>query len=318
MPDQSPAESGPNQHKENFWTKILRRKKVNHPNILDSATTPIDKTLEEKPKVTPPDTLKSLQNWWYANRGGYGHGELFDPYNSIKFYTSDSKLPPQCPNATALSTFLKERGLIPTPNTSMILPMGPDKIKRVLPPYLKLSEIDIDTSHQVHLVSPSSEFLKLTSFKDGQFLFRGEEADTLDKAADLIIKRFEDGRMKHHQGRSIHTSPEPTVPTRAFGGAVSGNYPLIWIIKREAMDEHPVDIQNGGVEVLFPEISLKYLAGCVTSPEVAKAVEEKTKVPLGFLHTLPFKKPPTDYAEAKAYLEQIEEGLMQHVKALEK
>lgn len=311
MSDQSPAEFNPSHRKESFWTKILRRGKVNRPN----STNPIDKPLEEKPRVAPPDALKSLQDWWESNRGSYNHQELFAPYNDTQLYTSDSKLPPHCSDAKALSVFLREEQLIPSQSTSLILPLDSNKVRSVLPPYLKLSEIDIDESHQVHLVSPSSKFLELTRFKEGTFLFRGEEADTLEKAADLIIKRFEDGRMKHHRKGAIHTTPDPIVAERAFGGTVRGNYPLIWIIKREAMDHHPTDIQNGGVEILFSEISLKYLAGCVTSPEVAKAVEEKTKVPPGFLRTLPFRTGPSasSYNDIDAYLKQIDEGLINHI-----
>lgn len=321
MSDQSSAELGGLHLKRNLWEKIRRlgKKETDKQKVIPSVILP---------DLSKPPPYASHNRWGnqifeQASRGDYSdvfHPAHFGDHSRI-LYAADSQLPDQCNNSYELSRFLKEKGLLPDVNDATILPDDSSRIETFLPTYLKLSTIDIDQAHRIHIISPSSEFLELTEeYRDGQFLFRGEEAKSLDKAADLIAKRFEDGSMKHHQGEAITTSPEPLVSLRRFGGAVSGNYPLVWIIKREAMDDHPVDIQNGGWEILFPEISLKYLAGCVTSPEVAKAVEEKTKIPPGFLRTLPFRTgvPAISADDTDSYLKQLDEGLMNHIKELEK
>lgn len=309
MFDQSSAEFGPNHPKERFWKKILRREKVNRSNNAN-----IDKALEKKPKVTSPDALKSLQGWWYSNRGH--NRELFDPYSDIQFYTSDSKLPSQCHDATALSVFLRKERLIPSQSTSLILPLDSEKVKSILPPYMKLSKIDIDKSHQVYLVSPSSKFLELIHFQEGTFLFRGERADTLDKATDIIIKRFQQGRIVAYGRSEVHTTPEVSA-ARAYASYGNANYSLVLIIRREAMDHHPTAIQNGGAVVLFPEISLKYLAGCITtSPEIEEAVRDKIKLPPNFFYTIPSPNSLSNPNELES-LEQMDISLMNYIKGLE-
>lgn len=322
MSDQSHAELDRLHHKENVWDKIRRWGK---------GATDKQNTLPVTPSVILPD-LSKPPPYGYHNRWGNrifeqaSNGDYSDVFHPAHFadhsrilYTADSQLPDQCSNSNELTRLLQRKGLLPVVNDdATILPDDSSRIKTFLPAYLKLSKIDIDQAHRIHSISPSSEFLKLTNYKDGKFLFRGEEAETLDKAIDLIIRRFEDGRMKHHQDQAIHTSPESIGTLRRFGGAVSGNYPVVWIIKREAMDNYPVDIQNSGWEILFPEISLKYLAGCVTSPEVTKAVEEKTKIPPGFLRTLPFRTGVSAISanDGYSYLKQMDEGFMNLIKEL--
>lgn len=314
MPDQSPAEFGTSHPKESFWKKILKREKVNHPNNAR----PADKVLEEKPKVIPPDPLKYLEDWWRQNRPSYSHDQLFQPWGATtSFYSHDSNLPSHITDATHLTDTLRKEGLIPFSESAMILPLDAEKVEKALPPYLKLSPIDIDSSHRVYLVNPSSKILELTHYKEGKFLFRGEGAETLDKATELVIKRFEEGRMKSRGRSEVHTTPQALTAARAYAYG-TGNYGLVWIIRREAMDNHPISIQNAGAEVLFPEISLKHIAGCIaSSPEIEKAVQNKINLPQNFFYTIP---PSSNFKNLSNLerLEQKDKSLMSYIKELEK
>ena len=311
MPDHNFTEfSTPD--KGTLWDKILRRKKVSpHDN-----TSPITKSAEE-PKVVPPDPLKKLQDWWSSSQGRYNYGELFYPWGqSPALFTSDSNLPLNVTNSVNNSTaVLREKGLIPFSAPEMVLPLDSEQIKGILPPYLKLSLIDIDESHRAYLVNPSSGILELTKYREGRFLFRGEASESPSSSAELIIKRFKEGSMTAKDRSEVYTTPNAITAARAFAYGSRDNG-IVWIIDREAMNNHPISIQNAGVEVLFPKISLKYLVGCATSPEVEKTIKNSIALPPSFIHTMP-SRANLQKEESLNYLEQMDENFMNYLKVLE-
>ncbi len=319
--------------KESLWKKINRKILRRRPAVPSQPTiAPISTVIKEsKPTTTPsginpervpnkaePSTqevLESLQEWWQRNRDPRSQEELFNPYTNPPFFTSDSELPPDLPDHSHITPFLRERGLIGfSTGNEMTLPLDTKTLKKILPPYLKISPIDIDKSHRVFLVNPSSKFLELTEYRDGKFLFRGEYTESSHNAVGLIAKRFEDRLMTtRKRGDGLHTTPTPSVASRQYSYSYGGDGKengIVWIIDRKAMDNHPISIKNGGIEIVFPEISLEYLKGCVVSGKVAKELQGKVELPSNFLYTLPSDVDPRNY-------DNLDEYLMNIIKALE-
>src|SRR3989338_2893231 len=223
--------------------------------------------------------------------------------HSRKFYANDSYIPPGCgiyeaghaivdgkllpvtylvaaSEPRGLSKRLREEGIIPVGGESTMLTLSSLQIQTALPPYLKLSELYLDR-HPVYLVSPSSGFLDITSHKGTKFLYRGERTESSAKTAQLILDRVITGTMKSHKDSAVHVTPESATAVNAYAKENG----CLWIVKTGAMDTYPVDIQNFGWEILFPQIGMEYVAGCVTTPQVLQAIGHNAKIPEGLLHS---------------------------------
>ncbi len=224
--------------------------------------------------------LPSHEAVYLARRGDYS--QILQPIRFMShtyLYTCDSD---------------KEFDYIPTSSGVVVLPITSDEIRPLLPPYLKLSQIE-KAGHRAFAVNPSRRILDYTKYKEGEFLFRGESGDTPKKVADLIVSRLQSGIMVGIHRQIVHATPDISLAC-VYASLDGPNYPSIhdeslvrygnlWCFSRKVMDESRVEIDSSGLEVILGGIPSRHVVACLTSPVVRDSVEQQIELPSGFLHS---------------------------------
>ncbi|MBI4167717.1 MAG: hypothetical protein HY515_02055 [Candidatus Aenigmarchaeota archaeon] len=235
--------------------------------------------------------------------------ELYSDNRPPTFFTADSFSDPYA-SSLAWKVRQKEGTAGGDTDRADYLPWTSKQLRNSLPPWMKLYTTEIE-GHPVHIVNPSSEFLdgdntfyfgvgNAVKWKEkSKFLFRGENRRTAEEDAEVIAQHLNRGSLQGSPPimySPVHTAafwrgalvyiPFRTFPNnyslRAYPSLKKGSGHL-WVIDKEAMDHHLIDVHYGGAEITFPRISAEFLRACITTPRIKELAEQRAEVPPGFL-----------------------------------